>query len=199
MIKFMFDLDGTVTSKETLPVIAGYFQVQEQIDELTRETIAGNIPFIESFIRRVHIMKTLSVSKIDSVLAEVPLYPKLHAFMCEHAGDCVIVTGNLDCWIHTLAKKYGVRCYSSIAAVANDQVSKIIDILKKEEVVSSYQKTGHRVVFVGEGNNDMEAMRIADLSVAAGLTHYPAKSVLTVADYLVFNEDALCRLLNQLY
>lgn len=30
-MKFLFDLDGTVTSKETLPIIAEHFGVQDQI------------------------------------------------------------------------------------------------------------------------------------------------------------------------
>ena len=55
-MKFLFDLDGTVTSKETLPIIAEHFGVQDQIAELTHHTVQGNVPFVESFIRRVNIL-----------------------------------------------------------------------------------------------------------------------------------------------
>ena len=51
---------------------------------------------------------------------------------------------------------------------------------------------------IGDGNNDMEAMRIADVSIACGLVHYPARSILTIVDYVVFSEQSLLRLLNQL-
>ena len=61
-----------------------------------------------------------------------------------------------------------------------------------------YKSEGEKVVFIGDGNNDVEAMRLADVSIASGLTHMPAKSVLSVADYVVFNEEGLCRQLNQL-
>lgn len=44
-MKFLFDLDGTVTSQETLPLISDYFGCAEQIAELTARTIAGNVPF----------------------------------------------------------------------------------------------------------------------------------------------------------
>ena len=57
---------------------------------------------------------------------------------------------------------------------------------------------GEKVIFIGDGNNDVEAMRLADIAIASGLTHMPAKSVLSVANYLVFSEEALCRQLNQL-
>ena len=48
-MKFLFDLDGTVTSEETLPIIANHFNCVEQISELTARTVQGNVPFIESF------------------------------------------------------------------------------------------------------------------------------------------------------
>ena len=62
-MKFLFDLDGTVTSQETLPVIANHFKCQEEIAELTKKTIAGNVPFVESFIRRVNILGKYSVKE----------------------------------------------------------------------------------------------------------------------------------------
>lgn len=55
-MKFLFDLDGTVTSVETLPIISQHFNCTEQIAELTALTVQGNVPFIESFIRRVNIL-----------------------------------------------------------------------------------------------------------------------------------------------
>ena len=51
-MKFMFDLDGTITSQETLPIIARLGDVADKIDDLTKETIKGNVPFVESFIQR---------------------------------------------------------------------------------------------------------------------------------------------------
>ena len=64
MTKFIFDLDGTITKEETLPLIARHFKVEGKIEELTRATVAGEVPFIESFIQRVDILGKLPVSKI---------------------------------------------------------------------------------------------------------------------------------------
>ena len=41
-------------------------------------------------------------------------------------------------------------------------------------------------------------MRHANISIATGLTHNPAQSLLAICDYVVFNEHALCRQLKQL-
>jgi len=70
--------------------------------------------------------------------------------------------------------------------------------LKKEEFVAHYQSLGEKVVFIGDGNNDAEAMRIADVSIACGIVHSPAPSVMQVADYVVYDSSALVRLLNQI-
>ena len=198
MTKFVFDLDGTITKQETLPLISGHFNIQTEINALTTETIKGNIPFVESFIKRVYILGKLPISEISGLLENVTLYSHVVEFISLHKEDCIIATGNIRCWIDKLANKIGCCYYCSDAMVENNEVKKLTKILKKENIVKQYQSNGEKVVFIGDGNNDVEAMRLADVSIASGLTHQPANSVLSVADYLVYNEEALCRLLNQL-
>ena len=71
MVKFLFDLDGTITKQETLPIIANHFHIRGRIDQLTKETVAGNVPFIESFIRRVHILSDFPVDEVARLLSHV--------------------------------------------------------------------------------------------------------------------------------
>lgn len=198
MTRFIFDLDGTISAQETLPLIASHFHIEEEIDSLTRETVAGNIPFIESFIKRVHLLSRLPVSEVRALLGGVRLFPGVLDFITNHRENCVVATGNLDCWVEELVGRIGVESHMSSASVANDHIGKITKILQKEDVVAMFKEQGETVVFIGEGNNDMEAMRLADVSIASGLVHIPARSVLSMTDYLVFEEGALCRLLNQL-
>lgn len=197
-MKFLFDLDGTVTSEETLPIIANHFNCVEQISELTARTVQGNVPFIESFIRRVNILGHYSVSETSQLLAAVPLYPAIAKFIEEHKEDCVIVTGNLTCWCEGLFKKIGCQCYGSEALCEDDQVVKLKTILRKEQIVDQYKALGETVVFIGDGNNDLEAMRHANVSIATGLTHNPALSLMSICDYVIFNEQALVRQMRQL-
>lgn len=197
-MKFLFDLDGTVTSEETLPIIANHFNCVEQISELTARTIQGNVPFIESFIRRVNILGAYSVSETTRLLSEVPLYPAIAKFIEEHKEDCVIVTGNLTCWCEGLFKKIGCQCYGSEALCEDDKVVKLKTILRKEQIVDQYKALGETVVFIGDGNNDLEAMRHANVSIATGLTHNPAQSLMSICDYVIFNEQALVRQMRQL-
>lgn len=198
MTKFIFDLDGTITKAETLPLIANHFNVEEQINELTKATVAGQVPFIESFIRRVYILGKLPAGEINDLLEGVATYDKVVDFIKENKENCSIATGNLDCWVEKLAAKIGCECFCSSGKIENDRVVKLTKILNKEDIVRKYKDEGHRVVFIGDGNNDVEAMRIADVAIASGLTHSPAPGAISVANYLVLNEVALCRQLNQL-
>lgn len=160
-------------------------------------TVAGNIPFIESFIRRVNILGKYSVKETSDLLAQVPLYPGVAKFILDHPKDCVIVTGNLTCWCESLFKEIGCQCYGSTAEVVDDEVVKLKTILRKEQIVDQYKALGETVVFIGDGNNDLEAMRHANISIAVGLTHNPAQSLLAICDYVIFNENALVRQLRQ--
>ena len=197
-MKFLFDLDGTVTSQETLPVISEYFGCTEQISELTVRTVAGNVPFIESFIRRVNILGQYSVKEISNLLTNVSLYSEIAKFIKNHVEDCIIVTGNLTCWCEGLFRKIGCQCYGSIAELTGDKVVKIKSILRKEQIVDQYKALGETVVFIGDGNNDLEAMRHANISIAVGLTHNPAQSLMSICDYVIYSEVALVRQLRQL-
>ncbi|KFL35895.1 HAD-IB family phosphatase [Arenimonas donghaensis] len=197
-MKFIFDLDGTITRQETLPLMAARFGIEDQIDALTEETIRGNIPFIESFIRRVGILGQYPVSEMNRLLSGMELFQGVVGFIQENPDDCIIATGNLGPWIEGLCARLGCGVRCSDANIADDRVAKLTSILRKEDVVREWKAKGETVVFVGDGNNDAEAMREADISIATGMVHWPARSVLDVADYAVFDESALLRLLAQL-
>ncbi|MEM9583830.1 MAG: HAD-IB family phosphatase [Pseudomonadota bacterium] len=192
---FIFDLDGTITRQETLPLIAEAFDKSAEIEELTRTTINGNIPFIESFIHRLGILRDCDVQSVSDLLADVPYHDALVAFIKANASQCAVATGNLDVWVDQMVAPLGCAVFTSKADVADGKVKKVATILQKEEVVRHYQAQGEQVVFVGDGNNDAEAMRIADISIACGLVHDPAPSVVSVCDFAVYSEAALLRLL----
>lgn len=198
MKHFIFDLDGTITKEETLPKIASHFKVQEQINKLTQDTIAGNIPFVESFITRVGILGKLPIDEIACLLGEIEVYKNLCAFIQNHKTQCSIATGNLSCWVEILINKLDCESFTSSGIIKDNNVLKLTNILKKEKIVQQFQSQGKQVIFIGDGNNDVEAMRLADVAIASGLTHKPSFGVLSVADYVVFSEEALCRLLYQL-
>ena len=198
MTKFIFDLDGTITKEETLPVIAKYFSIEEEVEELTKQTVMGHVPFVESFIQRVSSLGKLPIDEIDALLEDVELHESIVEFIQKNRARSAIATGNLSCWVAKLIARIDCEAYCSEGEEENNKVVKVTTIIKKEKVVERYRAEGHRVVFIGDGNNDVEAMRIADIAIASGLTHPPTASVISVADHFVQNEAELCRKLNEL-
>ncbi|OCR15375.1 phosphoserine phosphatase [Helicobacter pullorum] len=198
MKKIIFDLDGTLTKEETLKVIARHFGLEKQIDVLTERTVVGHIPFVESFIRRVHLLKGLPIDEVRELLSRVLLHDRVIQLISDYSQDCCVATGNLDVWVSGLVNKIGCEYYSSVAEVKDNKICSIRSILKKETIVDLFKDRGFQVVYIGDGNNDVEAMRRADIAIASGLVHMPSNGVLSVADYVVFSEEALCRLIRQL-
>ncbi len=194
-IRFVFDLDGTITSVETLPVIAKAFHVHEEMAELTRDTVAGKIPWRRSFVRRVNLLKHVPVGEIDKLLEKTPTYPDIVSFIQNNSDVCTIATGNLDCWVGGLCKKIGCDYYSSVATVSDGEVIGIKNIIDKAEVVRNQQRGVDKVVFIGDSNNDVEAMRQADVAIAYGASHMPSKYCLAAADHVVYSEKDLIVLL----
>lgn len=198
MLKFVFDLDGTITSAETLPIIAKTFRIHQELEKLTKDTVDGKIPWKHSFIRRVELLKHVPISEISTLLEKTPLYPGIATFIKENNKRCCIATGNLDCWVDKLCNKIGCEYYSSRAATKNNEIVEITHVIEKAEVVSSLQTDGYVVVFIGDSNNDVNAMRKADIAIAYGASHTPSNFCLSAADYVVDSEKELLELLTDI-
>lgn len=192
-MQFLFDLDGTITREETLPLLARAFGLEKEIASLTARTVAGEIPFAASFVHRVQLLQNIPVSEVAELLAQVSLHEELVRFIRAQGDYAAIVTGNLSCWVQALVQRIGCKTYASQAVMQNGQVHGVRTILKKEKIVQHYQQQGRRVVFVGDGDNDAKAMQAADIAFAFGAVHKPAIRALQAAKQVVFwREEALC-------
>lgn len=197
-LKFIFDLDGTITSAETLPIIAKKFNVHTEIEQLTRDTINGKIPWRQSFEYRVGLLKHIPTNEIDTLLRNTPVYTEIVSFILSNKDDCCIATGNLDCWIDGLCKKIGCKYYSSTATTSNNKILDISHIIDKSDVVRKLQYAGSKTVFIGDSNNDVSAMNKSDIAIAFGASHKPTDACMAAADYLVKSVSELLDLLQDL-
>jgi len=191
-IVFLFDLDGTITKEETLPLIAKHFNIEKEINSLTKQMLKGKISFRDSFLKRVDILSSFSAYEISLILENVKLFSKLIDFI--QTNSCVIVTGNLDIWIEKLLFKIKTNYYCSTSYIKNKRLQ-VKSILNKKDIVIKYRKKGYKVIFIGDSFNDLEAMKIADISIVSALIHTPPKELVDICDYVVFNEDELYNLL----
>lgn len=194
---FIFDLDSTITKQEILPTISEYFGVFDKMKALTETSMRGEIPFKQSFLHRVDILKNIPVSDVCQLVSEIMLNDRLVEFIQENRGRCYIVTGNLDVWIKLLIKKMEMESHTfcSNALVKNNYIQDVISVVDKNAVVSQMVLP---FVAVGDGNNDAEMIEAAEIGIGYGGVRNVASSVLSCASHAVYEEKKLVDFLKRL-
>lgn len=197
---YCFDLDGTLTRQELLPLIATSVGLDDEISVLTEATIAGLIPFEKSFKLRVRLLKDANLNWIhDALETRVEFQPAILKFIQSRPEQCFVVTGNLDIWVKPLLNKLGIQSFTSIADIdRNGRLCGISHILNKSDAVRTLRNRFDSIVAVGEGMNDVPMFEEADWRIAFGATHEPNKTLCKLSDFVVYDGSALCRLLNML-
>lgn len=195
---FAFDLDGTVTKQELLPLIASALDLEKEMRLLTELTINGVIPFEDSFRLRCACLKSVPIDEVCSIIEEVALDDDVAVFIKDHPLHCAIVTGNLDVWVAPLVKKLGCLSYSSTAVIKDGQLSNVASVLRKSHPILDLKKSFDRVVAIGDGVNDMPMFDASDVRIAFGGVHRPARQLMEMSDFVAFSGRSLCRMLNTL-
>jgi phosphoserine phosphatase len=193
---FCFDLDGTVTRDEILPVLSREIGLFEEIAALTEATIKGVIPFRKSFLLRCRLLSDIPVSRVQAIVQEIALHGEIAEFIRGNRDRCFIITGNLDVWIGGLVDSLGCRCFSSRASVEGDKMTSVDHVLHKGDAVREIKCEFEKVVAIGDGMGDVPMFEEANVRVAFGGTHQPIQTLIEFSDFVTYNEKSLCRLLN---
>ena len=195
---FLFDLDATITKEEILPNLAEQVGMLKEMREMTEKTMRGEIPFQSSFLARVEMLKTIPVSRVAEIVEKTPLNEELVQFIRTHASRCYIVTGNIDVWIEKLIKRIGLpmsHCYCSSASVSDDYIISVNSVVDKEKIAKQFVVP---VVAVGDGSNDAEMVRLADVGIGYGGVRPVAYSLMCNATHVICDEHRLCSFLHTL-
>lgn len=194
---FLFDLDSTITKVEILPTIAEKIGKTSEIKKLTEKTMMGELPFKQSFIKRVELLKEISVKDIQDYIYDIPLNDEIVSFITANKERCFVVTGNLNVWIEKLMRKLGLEnnYFSSKALVKGDYIEKIVSVIDKDAIIRQFITP---CVVIGDGNNDAEMMELAVIGIGFGGVRRIAPSILECASHAVYEEKTLCQFLERL-
>ena len=187
---FLFDLDSTITSKEILPTISEQIGKQKEMRELTEATMRGEIPFKNSFLKRVDILSDVGVKEVQNIVKNIPLNNEIASFIIKNKERCYVVTGNLDVWICKLMEKLGIsnHVYCSKAEFFDNKIHKVISVADKELIVKQFVQP---LVVIGDGDNDSGMAMHADISIGFGGVRNIAPSLLRTIDF-AFYDDKRC-------
>ena len=195
---FLFDLDSVVTKQEILVAVSKDIGIYGQMKNLTEKTISGELPFKQSFLKRIDLLKQIPVSKIQNIVANIELNERVVDFIKKNVSRCYIVTDNLDVWIKKLIEKLKMEnnVFSSKALVDDsDTLQDVFSVVDKSSVIKQMILP---FVAIGAGNNDAEMIESAQVGIGFGATKAIAPAVLECATHVVYDEKALTRLLEKL-
>lgn len=194
---FLFDLDSTVTRQEILPTVAKTLGIYAKMTSLTERTMRGEIPFKQSFLQRVELLKDVPVSEVNELVSKIQLNEKLVEFIQQNQDRCHIVTGNLNVWIEGLMQRMGMErnVFCSKAIVKDNHIENVFSIVDKNAVISQMILP---FVAVGDGNNDAEMIEAAEIGIGYGGVRNIAPAVLACASHAIYNEEKLVEFLNRL-
>ncbi len=199
-IKFVFDLDCTVTKEELLPKIARYIGKEEEMSALTIKAMTAAEDFEVSFTKRVDMLKNVPLLYARQEAENIDVFEDVIEFLLLHKDKCLIVTGNLDVWIEPLIKRLGIcdRYVCSTAKIENEKICGIKKICDKTSVVEKLQAENYYVVAIGDGTNDIGMLKTADIGIAFEGAHDVPQCVKNAADLTFDSAKAMCEFLSRL-
>jgi HAD superfamily phosphoserine phosphatase-like hydrolase len=194
---YLFDLDGTVTRDELLPLIAKGVGLWEEMTILTRLTLEGSIDFQQSFRLRVALLSPLPLKSVHQALARVRVDANIANFLRAHRHDCYVVTGNLNLWVKPLLDRLGVACFASTGARVKNRTV-LQSVLNKGDAARQLRTRYRRIIAVGDSFNDIPMFENSDIGVAYAGTHNPVPTLIRTARFVIRSSESLCRLLTTL-
>lgn len=177
---YAFDLDSTLTKKETLPFLAKVLEIEAEYNQICENT--AGLPYSAALEKRLAVFSSYPSKQIDDILNSIPIFLNLRNFIEEHGENSRIVTSNLDIYVGKLCQKFRCKVYSSVVQDGK------IHIIDKEQIIKTLKKKD-RVCFTGDGENDANALKIADFSVAASYAKKANINAIKAAKFEAFCEE----------
>lgn len=181
MARFLvvLDVDSTLINEEAIELIANEAGSGAEVARITERAMAGELDFAESLTERVATLAGLSVGRLADAASRISVTAGARALIDSvHAagGVVAVVSGGFHELLDPLAATLGLDAHrANRLEVADGRLTgrtsgPVIDAAAKasalREWAASFDVPSTRTVAVGDGANDLEMMRAAQLSVA---------------------------------
>lgn len=175
----VFDFDSTLMDGETIEIIASEIGLQEQVAQITKRAMEGELDFFDSLTYRVSLLKGISEKRVNEICHSLPYMPgaketitalknKGYTVVCfsggfknatEYAKDILGYDADFSNILHTkdgiLTGQVGGEMMFSDSK--GQMLQKLQSILKV---------TPENTITVGDGANDLSMFKYAKTRVA---------------------------------
>jgi phosphoserine phosphatase len=193
-----FDADGTLIDAEFIDELAKEAGVEEEVREITRRAMEGQLSFEESLRRRVRLLKGLPLERVLRVASRVRIVPGAREILEElkRAGFItVLITGGFDVVAREVGRQLGFDYVFANRLVVKDgvltgevegEVMGPEDKLKMlKEVAERHGISLEECAAIGDGANDLLIIRNVGLGVGFNpkrVVREQAKAVVNIKD-----------------
>lgn len=175
----VFDMDSTLIQCEVIDELARAAGVGDEVAAITEAAMRGEIPFNESFERRLATLEGLDESVLAGIARSLPVTEGAERLISnlKRLGYRVgILSGGFTYFANHLKQRFGVDC---VSANELDIVDGRLTGKVKGEIVNGEKKAEllramaadlgvdmRQTIAVGDGANDLPMLSIAGLGVA---------------------------------
>jgi phosphoserine phosphatase len=175
-----FDMDSTLIQTEVIDELAERAGVGAEVRAITESAMRGEIDFVQSFEKRVALLKGLDVAVMDDIARNLPYTEGLERMMkvLKRMGfKTAILSGGFTYFGHYLKEKLGFDYVYANELEIDDEgrltgrhTGDIVDGRRKAELLRLIAQVENvdiqQTVAVGDGANDLPMLGTAGLGIA---------------------------------
>lgn len=175
----VMDVDGTLIAEEVIDLLGREAGCEEEISQITRQAMRGELDFERSLRERVALLKDLPVSVFDTVFKSIHLSQNAQEFISilQKNGILVgLVSGGFTPIVERLAKSLGISYFSANQLEVKDGfltgklVGEIVTAQVKQATLEKWRKDlklpKERTIAIGDGANDLFMLKSAGCGIA---------------------------------
>ena len=175
----VMDVDGTLIAEEVIDLLGREAGCEEEISQITRQAMRGELDFETSLRARVALLKGLPVSVFDTVFKSIHLSKNAQEFIyiLQKNGILVgLVSGGFAPIVERLAKSLGISYFSANQLEVKDgfltgkSVGEIVTAQEKQATLEKWRKelglSKERTIAIGDGANDLLMLKSAGRGIA---------------------------------
>lgn len=202
----VFDFDSTLMDGETLEFLAREVGIAEEIKKITYKAMNGELDFFESLVKRVSLLKGLSLRRVNDICENLPPMPGARETIKElkkMGFKVVCFSGGFKNATIPFKEKLGLDCeFSNILHTKEGVLTGLVggemmfndskgQMLKRLQELTETPPS--QTLAVGDGANDLSMFKYAGKRVA-----FCAKPLVKEQADIIIEEKNLTELLNYL-